>query len=753
MLRSNFIKGIGFGIVTGLLITICDSLFMFIPGIYVPFSYPLLLLIFNSLFWMFIGGVAGFIVWLWVRRKGAHSTREHFYWTVFFLLPFALIYGFLGRYYLPPSFLTILFIFQSSVFDHHLSFVWVSGIIIFLMVYFKNKQMTDSSVTPLSFTLEIITCILLFQFCSNIEHIPGVYKPFFKYAGLFRTLKWDQQQYLILAYILGTLFVVCVYFSAFFAARRLPLPVTVRSNWWTILLSFVCIFGILAIYFPWKHSERTKQLLSVNTFAETVSDQKTPPVILIVLDTVRADHLSMYGYSAFTKHLEAFSRDALIFENCIANSSWTLPSHASILTGLYPTEHGCHGNINVKWGTGAFGFSPPTQALPENFITLPEILASNGYQTGAIISNFAYLNKGFMLNQGFHLYDSCVNIGDVYRGYPFHPVFHLFCFLTNIYPKGFLPCRTADDINRECFTLLDSFTSSPFFLFINYMDAHGPYSPPRPFNGYYFNGTFPQLNKLGLYLRHYILKQWNNQTLDPERLSQSFLLNMAQLVPEADRKPLRLFQIAQYDGAIAYLDDELGKLFVHLKEHGLYEKSLIIVTSDHGELFGEQGLYDHRVPMYEGVMRVPLLIKFPFNKQVGREKTFIQLSDIMPTILSICRLPIPDGISGKPFGNHEGTAVGEFEDYSIGQHRVLYDGQYKYMHYERGRSTALYNLTTDPLEHKNISAILPEISREEDEKLDAWIQLHRPKYSVLKKPNLAVSKEVQESLKSLGYIQ
>ena len=131
---------------------------------------------------------------------------------------------------------------------------------------------------------------------------------------------------------------------------------------------------------------------------------------------------------------------------------------------------------------------------------------------------------------------------------------------------------------------------------------------------------------------------------------------------------------SQYDGAIAYLDDQLGILFGRLKQSGLYDSALIIVTSDHGELFGKNGFRGHRTPMYEGVLRVPLIIKFPYSKRVGREKKEIQLSDLFSTIFSICEIPMPENVSGKPFGKPSSPAVAEYENARMGQHRVLYDG-------------------------------------------------------------------------------
>jgi arylsulfatase A-like enzyme len=206
----------------------------------------------------------------------------------------------------------------------------------------------------------------------------------------------------------------------------------------------------------------------------------------------------------------------------------------------------------------------------------------------------------------------------------------------------------------------------------------------------------------------------------------------------------------QYDGAIAYLDDQLGRFFAQLKQSGLYDPALIIVTSDHGELFGKNGFRGHRTPMYEGTVRVPLIIKFPYSKRVGREKKEIQLSDLFSTIFSICEIPMPENVSGKPFGKPSSPAVAEYENALMGQHRILYDGQYKYFFYERKRPAELYDLKKDPSENDNLAENQPAVVKLLDEKLKQWVIAHPPRYE---STDTVVSPETVEGLKALGYIQ
>ncbi len=153
----------------------------------------------------------------------------------------------------------------------------------------------------------------------------------------------------------------------------------------------------------------------------------------------------------------------------------------------------------------------------------------------------------------------------------------------------------------------------PFFLFLNYMDTHTPYQPPRPFDRYFLDNKNPQFY----------------------RLTQYF----SRLRGKHDKSLWDSYLLSQYDGEVAYLDTQLGELFSQLKTMGIYDSSLIVITSDHGELLGEQGLYGHHENMYEGVLKVPLIIKYPFSKRVGREKRLVNLIDVFPTVLSICDLP------------------------------------------------------------------------------------------------------------------
>ena len=710
--RDTIAKGLLVGFTAGLMVTLFDSLFMLLPNptMYVPHSYPFHLIVFNTLFWVSIGGLSGISLYIYIHKKDRSVEKEDLYWVLFFLIPFALLYGVLGRLYIPVY--VWLVSYGTPVFDHHLSFVWVAFILTFLITCFRKRK-SKHYVSSSYFIPEITTIIIIFQFCSNLKK--------------YQFIKHENIYLLFFIYIGGLCLIGGLYSLSFYVINSFMKSANAKRSYIKFGVLLIVVATSLMYFYSLNHKSHIPRKEYINTNKkQDLTPKKVPQVILIVLDTVRADRLSLYGNCGATKNLETFSQESLVFENCVAPSPHTIPSHASIFTGLYPGEHGSHGDLSAK-KRGIFGF-PITNPLSEKNLTLAEIFADNGYKTAGIVSNAIVLNPELRLDQGFQITDTSMSIGYIYHTYSFRPILHLFSYISNFYPKYTLYYRTADDINRESINVLKKISSDPFFLFINYLDAHEPYRPPRPFHGYFVKKTFPQLYRLEQYLRRFIIKKYNI-------------------------KDWISYQLSQYDGEIAYLDTQLGKLFSRLKELGTYDTSLIIITSDHGELFGTHGFFGHKVPMYEGEIKVPLIIKFPFSKRVGREKKMVSLCDLYPTILSICDLPIPDDISGKAFGNHSSPVVSEFYNFGIGEHRIIYNGKYKYMRYEYQNKPELYDLSKDPEEHDNLVEKLPHVTALMEKKLNDWEDTHKPKYVSSADKEATISKSIKEQLKALGYIQ
>ncbi len=712
-LKGVTIHGLRVGFFSGLLITLFDSFYMFTPKIFVPPLYPLLLAGFNLFLWTVFGTVSGISLWFFTRHKKNLLEKINYYQVVFFLLPFALVYGVLGRVHI--QFLECSFGARLYLFDHHLSFVWVMGILLFLFFYYKNKSQEESDLV--FWGLEITTIILIFQFCSNLGKLRFLLKFF---SDIKNSLGLTNPNYQILIYVSGLIFILGTY-CLFFNLSKLAGATFYRRKYYVTVGIISLLIGIsFAAFYCMEYRKNSgKYSAGIETHSSPVSPS-VPHVILIVLDTVRADRLSMYdGHPETTKNLAKFSRDALVFENCISSSSWTMPSHASLFTGLYPSEHGLQSSTK-KTGNN----NPSASRLSEKFITLAETFKENGYCTCAIVAN-NIMHPNSNLYQGFNHVDWRLNVGKLYYDYGFSPIMHLFSFLTNLYPKNVHYTRPADIINKEVFNYLEKNKHSPFFMFVNYMDAHGPYRSPTSFSSLCFAKKWPQFFRLKLHLQKAIGR------IDKERLD-SFLLS-------------------QYDGEIAFLDEQLGKLFLYLKKAGIYDDSLIIITSDHGELFGEHNCYNHGGPMYQGAVRVPLMIKFPFAEKTGQQEDYITLSDLYPTILSICNMPVPEGISGNEFGRGS-SIVSEVNEEEIGEHWAIYDGKYKYLKFE-SRISELFDLKADPLEKNNLSKKFPEITREMEIKLKEWQKKHGSKFQDAIEPEKVLSEEELEALRALGYIE
>jgi len=324
--------------------------------------------------------------------------------------------------------------------------------------------------------------------------------------------------------------------------------------------------------------------------------QKEPNIVLIVMDTVRADHLSCYGYARpTTPNLDRLAARGVRFENAIAPSSWTLPAIASIFTGLLPHQHG------ANWGN----------ALAAGPWTLAKILQAKGYETAGFNANPFYGLAGWRLNEGFDFYvDESYsvrhNLAVTFAG---QSVLH--ALYNRLIRYDQFDHRTAADVNGDVTRWVEHRDpSQPFFLFINYMDAHRPYLPPSPYD-----------RRFG-------------------RMSRSLLATVSANLK--DGHPPRRYSAQEqtelidgYDNSLAYLDAQIGDLLGFLARQPDSDKTIVIVTADHGEGFGEHGTYDHGWNLYNEVLRVPLIVAgagipqgVQISRQVGIRRLFATVLDL-----------------------------------------------------------------------------------------------------------------------------
>ncbi|MEO1366123.1 MAG: sulfatase, partial [Acidobacteriota bacterium] len=340
------------------------------------------------------------------------------------------------------------------------------------------------------------------------------------------------------------------------------------------------------------------------------------PVIVLVLDTVRADHLSLYGYPRnTTPELDAFARDAVVYEHAVATSSWTLPSHASLFTGLFPLTHGAlrlPGLDAEKASLAEKGIHRPAYPLPAETPTLAEHLQQEGFATAAMVANFAYLDPVFGVDRGFETY---FNV----RNTPVKPmILRLIDRRVRALPwarRHWQVYRSADQINRLGVEWLEAQGTNRLFLFLNYMEAHLPWGPHQPGLRY---AEFAAEGAL------------------PERPRGT-------PAPGPEWKE----RVDLYDSNVASLDARLGEFFDDLKRLGLYDRSLIVVLSDHGESFGENGADGHGKSLNEAEVWVPMLVKYPGGRDAGRRSERVQLVDLVPMIAAELRRPFPARVDGR----------------------------------------------------------------------------------------------------------
>jgi len=348
-------------------------------------------------------------------------------------------------------------------------------------------------------------------------------------------------------------------------------------------------------------------------------------VLLISVDTLRADHVGAYGYpKPTTPHIDALAREGVLFKDVHTPVPMTLPAHASMLTGTLPPTHGLRDNLLNR--------------LPDGSVTLAETMAARGFTTGAVVSTFV-LDRRFGIAQGFQTYDD--------RFQAVHKV-------------GDLSERKGDETARVARAWLDEHKDRPFFFFVHFYDPHEPYEPPEPF---------------------------------------------------ASR-----FKDDPYDGEVAFADECVGQLLEGLRQLGLYESTLIVLAGDHGEMLGEHGELNHGFFLYEGALRVPLIVRVPGTEAARRVDLPASLIDIVPTVLSQVGAPIPKPVQGldlSPWLGGRGAGGGRplyAETVTPTRYygansllAVIADG-WKYIETTRPE---LYDLRRDPAEAVNLLAREP----------------------------------------------
>jgi arylsulfatase A-like enzyme len=458
-----------------------------------------------------------------------------------------------------------------------------------------------------------------------------------------------------------------------------------------------------------------------------------PNVILIVMDTVRADHLSLFGYHRdTTPNLKNLAADAALYPEALSAADITLTSHASIFTGLYPSWHGAYCQPPEASFGRAIGPVP----------TIAEVLARNGYHTLGVAANL-YLRADFGLQRGFADFriprPVPVLAGDESWYMLRNAMRHAINLLADTSQFDRLYSR-ADAVNAEFFTLVrqPTLAQAPFFAFFNYMDAHFPYIPPHP-----FDRLFPG-------------KDASATEADLDAIQTSVSQKGTPLPPVYTSHA-----VSQYDGGIAYIDSQIGRLVDWLKRQNLYDNTLLIVTADHGESFGERRLFLHGNSLYANLLHVPLLVKYPHNAHAGVVGTPVSLIDIFPTIMKITGVEPPKGLQGMDLLDPAAAAPRNLFSESFPcpvphvpecpggcMMRSVVSWPDKFIWSGNGRLQT-YQLDQDPNESRNLFGSLNKTAQGLSAELRAWIKTMPPQpkqYRNMSPADIA-------RFKALGYIQ
>ena len=452
--------------------------------------------------------------------------------------------------------------------------------------------------------------------------------------------------------------------------------------------------------------------------------EELPNILWIVSDATRHDHLSCYGYSRpTTPNLEVLAEQATVYENAIAQAPWSLPSYTTLLTGLYPGQHGANSSY---------------AKLDATVRTLPQYLVeSYGYNTACFTAN-PYVTPDFGLDKGFRE----------------HKLVDRTTFLLRL--KGqFSPLRRVQDRMRawqQYLGLVDQGASAlvkmtkdfvhradePWFIFLVVMDAHHRYAPPLEWalesqRGFRDIVTYP------LFCR---------------RLSNVFRFLAKN---PSDRDWHRLIRL--YDAEIRYVDHCIGKVIRTLKDRAMYDNTLLILSADHGEALGERGRIGH-VGIAETLVHSPLIVKRPGQLRPQRKRAVVELRHVPVALMGgqITNFDLPDAecalaqYLGSPIRTPDQWQQSFFDEHQLERKaQLVRTVEWEYIEYEDG-VRELFHIEEDPAETTNLVNDRPEVAAEMQKKLHAKLREIETTGPDIEREYADISPEVEQRLRDLGYL-
>lgn len=436
-----------------------------------------------------------------------------------------------------------------------------------------------------------------------------------------------------------------------------------------------------------------------------------PNIVVYLVDTLRPDHLTVYGYGRPTSPaLEDFSRDALVFDDALAHTSWTRPATASVFTGLPARQHGVNGRTSV---------------LPRQAVTLAERLRGAGYRTAAFVQN-AHITRDFGFDQGFSRFADITNLGGRAPD-------------SGAAPREEPSASEADVLHASALSWLEERNpTEPFFLYVHSLDPHTPYSP------------LPSM-----------LERIAGDQSAPSELRDPDTIRELQAEETSVSDETRADLLRLYDAEVATNDFYFGLLIDALRSAGVYEEALVVFLSDHGEGFFEHSLFGHGRTLYGEVLRIPLLVKLPASSGIAPRRVAapVEQIDVAPTLLDFVGLSAlgMDGRSLLPLSEQGGEA-------STGR-------RYAYLHYGtpemdsvvEGRwklirtglegpgppDSELYDLETDPGEQRDLAEARPEIRQ----RLTRLLRARARRPAALDPVQTRLDPTLEERLRALGYAE
>lgn len=441
-------------------------------------------------------------------------------------------------------------------------------------------------------------------------------------------------------------------------------------------------------------------LIAAALAAACGGEPRPPNVVLISIDSLRPDHLGAYGYDRDTSpHLDALARSSVVFERAWSTSTWTLPSHVSLLTGLHPRAHGV-----TRW----------KRRIPAALPLLPELLAARGYRSAAVVS-------GMLLHRRYGFDRGWVDYRDDLVG-P-HLALHSLV--------------SSERVHARVLEQLDRLGAGPFLLFVHYFDVHYDYAPPPPWDRHFdpgYDGTLTGAD-------------FARTTLFRRDLSPRDLEHL----------------VALYDGEIRWVDEWLGRLFAELERRGLAEDALIVVLADHGDEFYDHGRLGHAKNLYDSTLRAPLIVRFPGGRHGGRRvATPVSLVDIAPTILRAAGLEVAASWPGRDLaeafargGLPDAPILADLNTTSR-RRKILLDDWSAIFSFRPGRRaparSELYDLSTDARERDDRAQADPARLDELWQRLEAEHRRSLETAARFRREKVRPDPEFDHELRALGYL-